>query len=165
MDTLVMVAFSAILVIAAGFDFACFRIPNNLIVAVLTLYPAWVLVSPQPQPWLISLGIFAVTLLIAMIGFRFGLFGAGDGKLLAAVLLWAGPDHATDSLLIMALSGGLLGLFYGTSARFVIATTFDRLGTPVLRDNLLANRLPYGIAIAVGGLYFAIGVVRRIHGL
>lgn len=165
MDTLVLVAFSSVLMMAAGSDFLRFRIPNSLVMVALILYPAWVLVSPQAQPWLTSLGIFATTLLLALVGFRLGLLGAGDGKLLAVVLMWAGPEHSANTLLIMALAGGLLALFYGTSVRFPIAATFERLGNPTLRDNLLADRLPYGIAIAAGGIHFAIGVLRHAHGL
>ncbi|MCB1736608.1 MAG: prepilin peptidase [Gammaproteobacteria bacterium] len=165
MTILVLVAFSSVLLMAAGSDFLRFRIPNTLVLVLLIMYPAWVMVSPQPQPWLMSLGIFAITLLAALLAFRFGLLGAGDGKLLAAVLLWAGSEHLLQVLLVTAFTGGVLALLYGTAARFVLANTLERIGTHSLRDNLLTERLPYGVAIATGGITFAVGVLRHSPGI
>ncbi|MCB1735020.1 MAG: prepilin peptidase [Gammaproteobacteria bacterium] len=160
MPIMVLVAFSTVLLMAAVTDVLRFRIPNTLIMVLLIMYPAWVLVSPVDQPWLMSLAVFTLTLLLALVAFRFGVLGAGDGKLLATVLLWAGPHHATEVLLVAAVTGGVLALIYGTNARFALANTLERIGTPKLRDNLLAERLPYGVAIAVGGIAFAVGVIR-----
>lgn len=164
MTTLLLSAFAAVLLLAATSDLLHFRIPNAMVAVVLLLYPVWVVFSPQPQAWPIALGIFAGTLVIALFAFRFGLLGAGDGKLLAAVLLWAGPAYSATALLIMAVAGGVLALLYGTVARFALAGAVERLGGVQLRNNLLANRLPYGIAIAAGGIHFALGQLARIHG-
>ena len=71
--------------------------------------------------------------------------GGGDIKLLAAASLWAGPDFIAPFLFITAVAGGLLGA--------TIA------GVTFLRDRKQENKiplakipLPYGIAIAVGGI-------------
>jgi len=70
-------------------------------------------------------------------------------KLLAAASLFAGSAHMVDFLAVTALVGGLLGLALLAGAPIgPVAPASD--GT--LRARLRAN-LPYGPAIAAGGLW------------
>jgi prepilin peptidase CpaA len=80
--------------------------------------------------------------------FSAGAFGGGDVKLLAVTTLWAGPTMVLPFLIVTALAGGLLSL------------------TVLMRAQLAGRSLhvaakpnvPYGVAIAIGGIYVATGI-------
>jgi prepilin peptidase CpaA len=109
---------------------------------------------------------------VAFVVFAFGAFlfarrmiGGGDVKLLAAVALWAGRDLVFDYLFITTLAGGVLAvamiaparlaaLFPGM-LRFVPAGSGGGSGAP--RGSTQPS-LPYGIAIAAGGIYVALTI-------
>ncbi len=91
-----------------------------------------------------------VALLVFLVGvglFSIGAFGGGDVKLLSAVTLWAGPAMVLPLLFITAIAGGVLSLAIMTRGRFRRARIF------------MKPRVPYGIAIAAGGLYVAARIV------
>ncbi len=151
--------FTILLLTAAVSDLRRFIIPNWLVIALLVLYPAYVLSAPTPILWFQSLAVFSAALLLGVIAFRFGIMGAGDGKLLAAVLLWSGPVYALNVLAVTAISGGVLALLFGTGLKFGLALALDKRGDNTLQNSLLANKLPYGIAIAIGGMAFLIETI------
>jgi len=74
--------------------------------------------------------------------------------LLAAVSLFAGPARLVDFLAITALAGGVLGIAALVGAP--IGQTAGA-GMATLRARL-RGRLPYGPAIAAGGLWVAASV-------
>ncbi len=65
--------------------------------------------------------------------------GGGDVKLLTALALWIEPEWFLRLLIVMALVGGLLTIVMG--AWHVARRQKDRLA------------IPYGVAIAVAGLW------------
>ena len=71
--------------------------------------------------------------------FAAGAMGGGDVKLLAALALWIRPTWFTHLIVVMALAGGVLTLVF---AMWHIARR--------QRDRMV---VPYGIAIAIGGLW------------
>jgi Flp pilus assembly protein protease CpaA len=104
------------------------------------------------------------------------LIGGGDVKLIAAMTLWAGPDHLALFALVTSLAGGglALGSLWYRHWHGVIGAHMAALGwnlapagrarhdptaspgeldasasTPIDRQPLT---LPYGVAIAAGGL-------------
>jgi prepilin peptidase CpaA len=84
---------------------------------------------------IVGMAVLAVGILL----FARGWVGGGDVKLLASASVWAGPALVFDLLVIMALSGGVLAVLV------------------MLRGRNDAKRaLPYGIAIAAGGVYVAL---------
>ena len=83
--------------------------------------------------------------------FAAGMMGGADVKLLVAVGLFAGPALVVDLLLITALAGGLLGI--AVLAGAPVGPVSERGETTV--RNRLRGRVPYGPAIAVGGLWVA----------
>ncbi len=95
----------------------------------LTLYPE---IAIQLA---IALAVFAVLAGL----FILKMMGGGDVKLLTALALWIEPTMFLKLLIIMALVGGLLTIVMG------IAHLMKRQ-----RDRLA---VPYGVAIAVGGLW------------
>jgi prepilin peptidase CpaA len=73
------------------------------------------------------------------------LAGAGDIKLLAATGLWAGPHFVAVFLVTTALAGGVVALVMA-----MLTFIRNRTRTPALP--LARVPIPYGIAIAIGGL-------------
>lgn len=87
----------------------------------------------------IQLGVAGATFGVLAALFAFGAMGGGDVKLLTALALWISPKFFIDLLLIMALAGGLLTIVLGTW--HIARRQRDRLA------------IPYGVAIAIGGLW------------
>ena len=160
MDTSLFPAFIIALLVgllglAAVSDVDQYRIPNRVSLAVALLYPIYVVASPMPISWMAAMAVAAAFFVIGFVLFAFGQMGGGDVKLMAATALWAGPDMAFDFLFVMAIAGGLLGLLMTSRARFGFAITLDAWGSTGVRDMLLSNVMPYGLAIAAGGLFVA----------
>ena len=147
--------FVGLLLAAAASDIIFYKIPNVIVLSILLLYPVFVLVTPAEVDWLMGLAVFAGAIVFGMVLTATGVFGAGDAKLLAAVLLWAGPPLAPLALIICALVGGVLAIFMLTRARIIIAAAFSSLGSQTLSNAFLAKEMPYGVAIAAGGLFVA----------
>ena len=60
----------------------------------------------------------------------FGVMGGGDGKLIAAAVLWTGPETIMPFLLLVALMGGVLALIILLYRRLPLASTFAGATTP-----------------------------------
>lgn len=93
-----------------------------------------------------GLGLGLASFLVGALLFTRGGLGGGDVKLLSVVGMWAGPKLWFPFILMTALAGGILGLV--VLARAVCINGIKRR---VWRE----LTLPYGVAIACGGLYVA----------
>jgi prepilin peptidase CpaA len=169
--------FLSMLGLAAFKDLRERRIPNRLTAGLALLYPLYVLVSPVPVDWPAALGIAAIVFLIGLGLFARELIGGGDVKMFAAVSLWAGPEHFVWLILITTLTGGalsLIGLWYRRWAG-VIGAHLAALGLAVVgglsgtasgapRSATTAvsdpATLPYGVAIAAGGIAVAVQLLK-----
>lgn len=161
-DTAVIAIFSALLVLAAGHDAVRFRIPNWASIAIAAIYPLHVLSSPSGVAWGAALGLAAVVFAIGLILFARGIVGGGDVKLLTATALWAGVEHGADFLAVTVLAGGALSLvLLMPAARNVLAHAYDCFGAGGAGNPIADKQVPYGIAIAVGGLACAVLMVAR----
>lgn len=147
--------FVALLLVAAVSDVISYRIPNVVVLAILLLYPVYVIVTPATVDWPWALAVFAAAIVAGMALSAAGIVGAGDAKLLAAVLLWAGPALTPLTLLICALTGGVIAAIMMTRARLYLAGAFSTLGSETLSNAMLAKNMPYGVAITAGGLFVA----------
>lgn len=147
--------FAGLLVAAAISDVISYKIPNKLVLGILLVYPLHVALSPVAVDWLAALALFGGTLAIGFILFATKIFGAGDAKLIAATVLWAGPALAPLALLICALSGGLVAIVMLSPLRFAVAGALSSLGRESLSNAVLAKQIPYGVPIALGGLFVA----------
>lgn len=87
--------------------------------------------------WQLGVAVAAFALLSGL--FALGAMGGGDVKLLTALALWVPPVLFLQLLIVMALVGGLLTVVFG--AWHIARRRRDRLA------------VPYGIAIACGGLW------------
>lgn len=151
--------FLSLVLVAAASDIVMYRIPNVVVLMIIVLYPIYVIVAPGEQEWLWSLGIFALTIAIGIPLAHFRIFGGGDMKLLAAIMLWAGPALALPAVLLSTLSGGLMSLLMLTKVRFVIAGALTSIGRESLGKIFLARNMPYGVGLAFGGIFVGWGLM------
>jgi len=148
----VIAVFVGLLIAAALNDLCVYRIPNWIVAGILALYPIFVFSTEIHVDWLWAMagaiGAFAIGFAL----FSFGFMGGGDVKLISATALWAGPTHILEFLFVTAIIGGLMSIIMVTPARLALASAFDTIGLHRPREILLANVLPYGVAIAAGGV-------------
>ena len=158
-DRLALTAFAGLLVWAAWSDLRDYRIPNRISLAIAALYPVHILaagsIATIPGALLVATIVFAV-------GFAFfalKIAGGGDVKLMTAAALWAGQAQIIEFFFVTALAGGVLATFLAMRAwRQSAVSTPD--GTLVLRiDAIREAKVPYGAAIAAGGLYLIAGLL------
>lgn len=132
----------ALLVAAATTDAIERRIPNALSLGLALLGLARIALDlaagGAALPVAADLAGAAAVFALGAAGFRFGLVGGGDVKLLAAAALWLGAAALLPFLMATALAGGLLAVV------FLVVALFHRDRAKVA--------LPYGIAIAAGAI-------------
>ncbi|MFA6279391.1 MAG: prepilin peptidase [Bdellovibrionales bacterium] len=137
-----------VMILAAASDAARYRIPNAACAALLLLFPLYIYAAPITIHWEKNLMVFAVTLVLGYLLFLKNWVGAGDIKFLSVTSLWAGPSFIALLLTITAISGGLLALSLAGLAFVRHRLSHDETPKP----NLSQIPVPYGIAIALGGL-------------
>ena len=129
------------LVVAAVVDVRTFTISNRLNLAVALLAPLywWSIGLPLWPDVAIQVGI-ALAVFLALAGaFYAGMMGGGDVKLAAALALWFSPASTLKFLVIMSIAGGVL--------------TLAVIGLHRFRKKPGRPEIPYGVAIAFGGLW------------
>ena len=132
--------------IANGFSLA--------IVALFAIFATAGLASGRISVSSVGVAVACAALVFAAgaAAFAAGALGGGDVKLLASVSLFAGPARLLDFLAITALMGGVLGIAILAGAP--IGQTAGA-GGATLRARLRGGGVPYGPAIAAGGLWLA----------
>jgi prepilin peptidase CpaA len=147
----VFVIFPLCLAIAALSDLFTMTIPNR---TSLILILSFVIVAPFVGMPLPAIGMHVLAAAIVF-GACFALFalnvmGGGDAKLLSAAALWFGFNQ---SLLVFMIYVGFTGGFLTLLILMLRSqsNTIMAIGLPVPNSVLLASKIPYGIAIAIGG--------------
>jgi prepilin peptidase CpaA len=137
---LLLGALAVILVVAAVIDVRTFTISNRLNIVVALLAPLywWSAGLPLWPDAAIHVAVAAGVFAILSIAFVAGLMGGGDVKLAAALALWFSPAATVRFLVFMSIAGGLVTLVV-----LVIHKLRSGEGRP---------KVPYGVAIAIGGL-------------
>lgn len=149
-----------LLLFAAAGDIKTYRIPNAISIGLVALYPVFALSAPYAVPILPSLAVAGAALGIGLAAYGTGRIGGGDIKLLSATMLFAGPALAVEFVLITALAGGAVSLvLMHRPMRLGLAFALDHFGSRTLRDALLTEAIPYGVAIAAGGSYVTLRLV------
>lgn len=151
-QTVCLIALAGLLTAAAWQDMRTLHIGNGLSIAIAVLFAGWAIIglttgSYTLQAVGLSVACGAALFAAGVAAFAAGVLGGGDVKLLSAVGLFAGPAGIVDQLLVTALAGGLLGFAVLAGAPIGPATPPGQAS--------LCRRLPYGPAIAVGGLWVA----------
>jgi prepilin peptidase CpaA len=151
----ILIVFPLLLTYAALGDIRNLRIPNWLNGLIFAAFFPVALVMGMPLemiPW--HLLSFAVALALGIALFSFGFIGGGDGKMLAAVAVWFGwSDPLMTFLIFTALCGGLQALAH--LAWKTLSLEYGVWGKEgALKKKVLSQKmeLPYGLAIAAGGL-------------
>jgi len=156
----IVAAMMALAAAAAISDIRGYRIPNLLNLAILALYPVYVIAHAGPIDWPLALVIALGAFVIALVLFMFGFIGGGDAKMMTVMALWAGPDLIIDFIFIMSIAGAVIAIVMLTSARHALALACESVGQWRLRQVLLGDVLPYGIAVAAGGIFVGIRLLQ-----
>ena len=137
---ILLLALATILVVAAAIDVRTFTISNRLNLTVALLAPLyWASAALSLWPGVgIQLASGAAVFVLLAGAFYAGMMGGGDVKLAAAIALWFSPASTIKFLVLTSLAGGVLTLVLLAWHR-----AKRREGRP---------EIPYGVAIAFGGL-------------
>jgi prepilin peptidase CpaA len=182
--------FVGLLVAVAIIDVRHLTIPNRYCAAIVLLYPAYVVTAPYGVDWIDGVTVGAVALAIGFLLFSMRLAGGGDVKLFAAASLWAGSYWLTEYVFATALAGGVFAVAMLIRRRLTskrpevgLATRTAASAGVLLNGLLLAGSgvaaaadsntkpnpespqpvgdLPYGAAIAFGGIVVAAMLLMR----
>lgn len=149
MIDLIRLTIWALLTAAAVQDIRQFRISNKLCLAVVALYPAWLLaVGFQPDIWENALS-FLLALMLGLLAYHRGLLGGGDVKFFAAAALWFDLRTGAYYLLAVTVFGGFFALTMIFLRRLVTLLPAQAPDWAVLKAD---EPIPYGVAIATGGI-------------
>lgn len=151
-------ALTALLALAAWRDVVTRTIPNRITLVIMAIG----IVVSSAAGWLALLSsvataalLFACLLPLALRGW----LGGGDVKLAAALALALPPAATWDFVQATTVVGGLLGLGYLAGPRLAPQLRPAGPGRPLARILAVEARrlrrggpLPYGVAIAAGGI-------------
>ena len=126
---------------AAVVDIRTFTISNRLNLSIALLAPLfWWATGTELWPEAaIRIGVAAGVFVLLALAFQLGAMGGGDVKLAAALALWFAPGDTLLLIVLMSLAGGVLTLIV--------------LGVHRARKIHGRPEVPYGVAIAFGGLW------------
>lgn len=159
--------FPVLLIIAALSDAASFTIPNRIsLLLIAAFFPAALVLGRPLGEVGLDLAVGAAALVAAMGMFAAGWIGGGDAKLFAAASLWLGWTGAPAFLLATALAGGVLAVVLMNLRAGWLRPLFASAPAWVGRLAAPGGAVPYGVAIAVGGLaaYPHSALVHAFHG-
>ena len=161
--TLVLLAALAGLALwCAWTDLSRRLIPNAAVIALALLYLPAMALGALPGPWWLGLAVGGGLLAIGLAGFALGAVGGGDVKLAGALGLWAGSSDVAGFFLVTALVGAGLSILIVATRCVPFA---HRLSGPLLAGPQTRGRaavgesVPYGVALAAGGLWIAYGLI------
>jgi prepilin peptidase CpaA len=139
------------------------RIPNKLVLAMLLSGLTINTIFGGSRGLLLSLGGLGLSFGIMLLLHLFGTMGAGDVKLFAAIGAVNGLSLVIPTLLLVALTGGVLAIFMMVYSGRVRTTMFGVLqffygllpGQRIPRFEIPTDRkytLPYAVPICLGSL-------------
>jgi len=140
---------ACVLVWAAASDLRHYVIPNAASVIIVI---AFILTACFMPVRFLTGGLLTGLAILAIGAFFFarGWMGGGDVKLLAAVSLWAGPSYLSVFAVVTGLSGAILAaVMLSPLRRYMPMASADAL----TMTGPAQEPMPYGVAIAAGGLF------------
>ncbi len=132
---------AAMLVWIAVVDVRTYTISDRINAAIALLAPVYWLSAGVPL-WpdaAIRVGVAVVVFFLFAGAFYMNVMGGGDVKLAGALALWFTPYETLTLIVVMSIAGGLLTLVVLAAHR-----ARQKEGRP---------EVPYGVAIAVGGMW------------
>ncbi len=141
MPTLLLVLLAAGLLACCWWDLKTRTIPNWLNLAIaLGAIPFWIATGLSVWPDMaLQIGVAFIAFWVFAAAFAMGAMGGGDVKLIAALALWLPWQTVLVLVFLMSVAGGVLTLGY--LIRHKLAKREEKL------------EIPYGVAIAFGGLW------------
>ena len=132
---------AAMLVWIAVVDVRTYTISDRINVAIALLAPVYWLSAGVPL-WpdaAIRVGVGVLVFVLFAGAFYMNVMGGGDVKLAGALALWFTPYETLTLIVVMSIAGGLLTVVVLVAHR--------------LRRKEGRPEVPYGVAIAVGGMW------------
>ena len=147
-----------LLLYVATIDIATRLIRNEICLALALLGIASQLASPMQVAE--SLITATMLLLLLLVIYQWGRIGGGDVKLLVALAIGLPPTGVIQLLTVTALAGGVLALAH-LMMRLLPYPRLAPVGSSLVRRVYAIERwrhlrhapLPYGVAIACGGIW------------
>lgn len=132
---------AVLLLMAAWTDIRTRTISNefNAAIGLLAVAYWWVIGEPLWPDVAIRIGVALLVFAVFAGLFVLRMMGGGDVKMIAALALWLPFRALTAMLTVMALAGGVIALVLLVRQRW--------------RPNADRPEIPYGVAIAIGGLW------------
>ena len=152
-EFLLFLSFPAALAFAGAMDLFTMTIPNRITIGLIIGFVVAAIAVPLGWDAIAShVGAGLLMLVIGIRMFSLGLLGGGDAKLLAGAALWFGFEGLMQYLLLVAIAGGLL---------VIVLLLYRSIAPPLwlcrqewaMRLHQKAGGVPYGIALAAGGLW------------
>jgi prepilin peptidase CpaA len=157
-----ILAFAGLLIAAAASDWRSLMIPNRYCLALVALFPSYVIAQGGDVAWvghvLYGGGAFAAGFLL----FSLRICGGGDVKLFAAVALWAGPMLFLPMMIYTALCGGLMAVVLWVHHRLRRSSVPANFNYAADSAAFSKQPMPYAVAIAAGGLFVALQLLMGI---
>ena len=152
LDIARLLLFPALMAFAAASDLLTMTISNRVSLALAAGFLILALLSGMGLHDILShLGAGIGVLTVAFGCFAMGWIGGGDAKLAAATALWFGVGHLMNYLVYASLFGGVLTLLLLQFREWPLPYAL-RGQTWLLRLHAKDSGIPYGIALAIGGL-------------
>ena len=132
---------AATLVWIAVIDVRTYTISDGLNIAIALAAPLywWSVGLPLWPDAAIRLGVGVAVFFLFAGAFYMNVMGGGDVKLAGALALWFTPYETLTLIVVMSIAGGVLTLIV--------------VGLHKLKKKTDRPEVPYGVAIAVGGLW------------
>jgi prepilin peptidase CpaA len=151
-------AYTSLIIYAIFIDLMEMRIPNWCSIFLFVLFIAFSTIHLSAQQIVLHFMIATLLFVVGLGMYAMSWFGAGDVKLLGAVMLWAGPSNATLFVISLALVSWVLG-FALLGLRKILKfypNAFSK--SAVLRRPIAwveKGSFPFGVAIGAGALVIA----------
>ena len=143
--------FPLALLIAGAMDMLTMTIPNRICIAFAALFLIAAPAAGMPLDQMLNhLMTGAAVLGIGIFMFAMGWMGGGDAKLISAAAVWVGAAHFVEFITYVAMAGGVLAM--ALLAYRALPLIFLRMPEWVSRLHQKGFGMPYGLAIAAGGL-------------
>lgn len=174
-----------LLVAAAVIDIRRFVIPNWVNASLLATGLVYATLHYGSFAWGMNVILLVTTFLVGALLYQLRFLGGGDVKLFAVLSFWSGIELVFPLLLITAAAGGLLSVVYlvkawlrkgntpeqrsvlneiATQAIVTVGSAAAGVSQPVPAKTvgLMREPVPYGVAIAVGGVYVFLSIAGHL---
>ncbi len=140
-------------IVAALNDIRALRIPNWISITLAAIFPIAGLVIGLPLATIGSSMLLGLIILFLGMGlFALRVLGGGDAKLLAASAPWIGLTTIWIFVFKVALVGGLVAVALMVFRKSPLLPVYAQAPW-ILKLHQSGKQIPYGIAIAAGGLW------------